>query len=308
MAPTRVLVTGANGFIGTHLTRRLSSLGLDVHAVARVPRESAHGEVWHVCDLRAGDAVEKLFTIARPEVVFHLASEVNGARDRGVVLSTLECNLLTTVNVLVAAAGGARVIMCGSSEEPRQGNNFTPPPSPYAMAKWAATGYALQFNRLWGLPVTILRPTMVYGPGQWDTGKLVPYLTLALLREEEPRLTSGAKLVDWVYVDDVVEAFVAALRAEQAGAEIDIGTGTATSVRHTVELLFKVVGSLREPKFGTIPDRPLDLPQIADLSTADQLGWRPKVGLEDGLRRTVEWYAAQLHSGNGTFPRADNVP
>ncbi|GIH22350.1 CDP-abequose synthase [Acrocarpospora phusangensis] len=308
MAPARVLVTGAAGFIGAHLTRRLRSLGTEVHAVARAPRTSAHGEVWHVCDLRDADAVGRLFAGSRPEVVVHLASDVNGARDPGVVLSTLECNLVTAVNVLLAAREGTRVIMCGSSEEPRRGNDFAPPPSPYAMAKAAAAGYALQFHRLWGLPVTILRPTMVYGPGQWDTGKLVPYLTLALLRGEEPRLTSGAKLVDWVYVDDVVEAFVAACRERPEGMEFDVGTGTARSVRETVELLFKVAGSTREPRFGTIPDRPLDLPQIADLSGADLLGWRPQVGLEEGLRRTFDWYAEQLRSGNGTFLNADNLP
>ncbi|MEV0228336.1 NAD-dependent epimerase/dehydratase family protein [Nonomuraea sp. NPDC050786] len=280
----RALVTGASGFIGARLVRRLTELGADVHGASRTG--SGH-------DLRDPRAVDGLFAAVRPEVVFHLASEVNGARDVSVVGPTLEGNLRTTVNVLTAAAGtGCRVVLAGSSEEPRPGNGHAPPPSPYAMAKAAATGYAELYHRLWNVPYTIVRPTMVYGPGQRDTAKLVPYVTLALIRGERPRLTSGSKLVDWVYVDDVVEAFALAGLGERAvGQAFDVGTGTKVSVREAVELLYRIAGEESAPPFGSVPDRPLDVPQTADPGAARELiGWRPRVGLEDGLRRTVEWY------------------
>ncbi|MFI7637442.1 NAD-dependent epimerase/dehydratase family protein [Nonomuraea sp. NPDC049400] len=280
----RALVTGASGFIGAHLVRRLAELGADVHGASRTG--SGH-------DLRDPGAVEGLFAAVRPEVVFHLASEVNGARDVSVVRPTLEGNLKTAVNVLTAAAGsGCRVVLAGSSEEPRPGNGHTPAPSPYAMAKAAATGYAELYHRLWNVPCTIVRPTMVYGPGQRDTAKLVPYVTLALTRGEKPRLTSGSKLVDWVYIDDVVEAFALAGLSERAvGQAFDVGTGTKVSVREAVELLYRIAGEESAPPFGTVPDRLLDVPQVADPEPARELiGWRPLVGLEDGLRRTVAWY------------------
>ncbi|MEV4108152.1 NAD-dependent epimerase/dehydratase family protein [Nonomuraea sp. NPDC049695] len=280
----RALVTGASGFIGAHLVRRLAELGADVHGVSRTG--SGH-------DLRDPRAVDGLFAAVRPEVVFHLASEVNGARDVSVVGPTLEGNLKTAVNVLTTAAGsGCRVVLAGSSEEPRPGNGHSPPPSPYAMAKAAATGYAELYHRLWNVPYTIVRPTMVYGPGQRDTGKLVPYVTLALIKGERPRLTSGSKLVDWVYVDDVVEAFALAGLDERAvGQAFDVGTGTKVSVREAVELLYRIAGEKSAPPFGTVPDRPLDVPQTADLGPARELiGWQPHTTLEEGLRRTVEWY------------------
>lgn len=288
-----MLVTGAAGFIGSRLLRRL---GAGVHAVSREHREPAHGEIWHRADLRDAGAVGALFAAVRPEVVFHLASEVDGARDVSVVRPTLESNLVSTVNVLSAAVpSGCRVILAGSSEEPRPGNGHTPPPSPYAMAKAAATGYAELYHRLWDLPYVILRPTMVYGPGQRDVAKLVPYVTLALLRGEEPKLTSGAKLVDWVYIDDVVEAFVRAAEGERvAGQAFDVGTGTKVSVREAVELLYRIAGAGGAPPFGAVPDRPLDVPQTADPEPALELiGWRPRTGLEEGLRRTYAWYAGQ---------------
>ncbi|MFB9628733.1 NAD-dependent epimerase/dehydratase family protein [Nonomuraea helvata] len=283
----RALVTGASGFIGAHLVRRLTELGADVHGVSRTG--SGH-------DLRDPRAVDGLFAAVRPEVVFHLASEVNGARDVSVVGPTLEGNLRTTVNVLTAAAGsGCRVVLAGSSEEPRPGNGHSPPPSPYAMAKAAATGYAELYHRLWNVPYTIVRPTMVYGPGQRDIGKLVPYVTLALISGEQPRLTSGSKLVDWVYVDDVVEAFALAGLSERAvGQAFDVGTGRTASVRQVVELLYRIGAVEDSPPFGDVPDRPLDVPQAADPGPALELtGWRPRIELEDGMRRTYAWYADQ---------------
>ncbi|HEX4814803.1 MAG TPA: NAD-dependent epimerase/dehydratase family protein [Nonomuraea sp.] len=310
-AGRRVLVTGASGFIGARLAARLATLGAHVHGTSRGHQRgpaAGHGagsgegtgvgrgerpRVGHRVDLRDARATEELVAAVAPEVIFHLAGEVDGARDAGVVRPTLEGNLAATVNVLGAAAPyGCRVVLAGSSEEPRPGNGHSPPPSPYAMAKAAASGYAELYGRLWGLPYTIVRPTMVYGPGQRDTAKLVPYVTLALLRGQEPRLTSGAKPADWVYVDDVVEAFVLAAGSRRAaGQAFDVGTGTRVPVREVVELLYRIAGVEAAPPFGSVPDRPLDVPQTADPGPALELtGWRARTGLEEGLRRTVEWY------------------
>ncbi|GGL59191.1 NAD-dependent epimerase/dehydratase family protein [Planomonospora parontospora] len=298
MSATRVLVTGGTGFIGSHLLRRLSLIEAEVHAVSRHTQDPKYGETWHVADLRDADATAKLFASARPEVVFHLASEVDGARNTGVVVPTLHSNLASTVNILTAAADrpDVKVVLAGSSEEPRPANGHAPAPSPYAMAKWAATEYGQLFHRLWDMPVTVLRPTMVYGPGQRDTRKVIPYVTLCLLRGQEPQLGSGSKPADWVYVEDVAEAFVVAGRSDKAAGRIlDIGTGTGRPVKDAVELLFQIAGGSLRPRFGAIPDRPLDIAQIADTApTAEVLGWRPAVGLEEGLRRTVAWYAGRL--------------
>lgn len=294
-----VLVTGATGFIGAHLVRRLGALGARVHAVSRTPRtEAGHGETWHVADVGDAEAVERLVGSVRPSVVFHLASEVAGARDPRLVRPMLESNLAGVVNLLttVTARPGTRVVLAGSLEEPRPEESEAAPSSPYAVAKWAASGYARMFHELWDVAVTTLRIGMVYGPGQNDTTKLVPYVTLSLLRGEEPGLGSGTRLLDWVYVDDVVDAFLAAGRVpEAAGRSFDIGTGTRTSIRDTVELLGRIAGSPLRPRYGALSDRPLDSARIADIAPASEtLRWRPAVGLEEGLRRTVAWYAKHL--------------
>src|SRR5262249_40839542 len=144
-------------------------------------------------------------------------------------------------------APDTRLVLAGSVEEPRRGHGDAPA-SPYAVAKWAATGYARMFHRLWDIRVSVLRVAMVYGPGQPDTTKLLPYVTLSLLREEDPQLSSGTRLVDWVYVDDVVDAFVATAECDAAIGEVfDIGSGHQVSIKDTVLLLAGIVGSTAQP-------------------------------------------------------------
>ncbi len=294
----RTLVTGATGFIGSHLVRRLTGLGAVVHAVSRKVR--ADGAVtWHVADLCDADQVAVVVRAAKPDIVLHLASEVTGAREVRLVRPTLESNLDSAVNLLTAVADAVptgRLVLAGSVEEPRPEDGDAVACSPYAVAKWAVSGYARMFHQLWDVPVTTLRIGMVYGPGQQDLRKLIPYVTTALLRGESPELTSGTRLVDWIYVDDVVDAFLAAAGSASApGRVFDIASGSQLSIRDTIELLAKIVGTQQLPRFGAIADRPLDRAQVADIGPAGELlGWRPRTSLETGLRRTVDWYSATM--------------
>lgn len=290
-----VLVTGATGFIGAHLVDRLAALGARVHAVSRRPPQDRSTATWHAADLRDAEATTGLVRQARPEVVFHLASAVTGTRDVAAVRPTIEANLLSVTNLLTAAPE-ARTVLAGSIEEPRPEKGETTPSSPYAMAKWAATGYARLFHRLWEVSAVVLRVAMVYGPRDPNTARLVPYVTDRLLRGRTPELSSGTRLVDWIYVDDVVDAFLAAGRTRAGGGDaFDVGTGTALSIRDTVDLIARIVGGDAAPRYGALPDRPLDSARIADVSgAAEVLGWRPVTGIEDGLRRTVAWHAERL--------------
>ncbi|MFF4413251.1 NAD-dependent epimerase/dehydratase family protein [Streptosporangium sp. NPDC001559] len=297
---SRVLVTGATGFIGTHLVRRLGELGARVHAVSRTPRQDSDDPAtWHVADVGDAETIGALIASLRPSVVFHLASEVTGTRDPGVVRAMLDSNLASVVNLLTAVAEHhpeTRTVLAGSLEELRPEEGGKAPSSPYAVAKWAANGYARMFHQLWDVHATTLRVGMVYGPGDMNHHRLVPYVTLSLLRDEEPAIGSGTRLIDWIYVDDVVDAFLAAGRSPgSAGLSLDVGTGTATSIHDTVEALVRITGSPLRPRYGALPGRPLDGARIADIApTTEVLGWRPTVGLEEGLELTVEWYAKHL--------------
>lgn len=299
----RVLVTGAGGFIGSHLVRRLCTAGCEVHGTSRsaVPAGRDEQVRWHRLDLEDAAATDRLVRSVQPDLIFHLAARNVGSRDRDVVLPVMRSNLIGSVNLMTATlqAGGCRIVLAGSMEEPAAGEDHQAPSSPYAAAKLASREYAEMFHALWGLPVTVLRIAMAYGPGPVDPQKLVPYVTTSLLRGRTPQVTSGERLVDWVYVDDVVDAFLAAGSSDRSiGATIPIGSGIPVSVRATVDLIRELVGTNVQPAFGALADRPLDRARIADTGPAESLlGWRPRTSLRNGLTATVRWYDEQLKAG-----------
>jgi nucleoside-diphosphate-sugar epimerase len=137
---------------------------------------------------------------------------------------------------------------------------------------------------------------MVYGVGQTDLTKLVPYVTTAFLGGEQPKLSSGVRLVDWIWVDDVVDGLIAcALTSGAKGRTIDLGSGELCSIRKLVEELRELIPGAPEALFGAVPDRPLERVKKADVATSYQLlGWAPSTALRVGLRRTVDWY--RFHS------------
>jgi UDP-glucose 4-epimerase len=287
----RALVTGATGFIGSRLCDRLHTLGADVWATSRRRPEERDGARWLQCDLSDLAAARAAVKQSKPDVVFHLAGRVQGGRELELVGPVMRDTLIGTVNLMTAAAeqGCGRVVLAGSMEEPSIGGE-DPPSSPYAAAKSAAAVYARMFRTLYSLPVVSLRIFMVYGPGQHEP-RLVPYVVGAFARGEQPRLTSGTRAVDWVYVDDVVDAFVAAARAEGVdGTPLDVGSGKKVTIRELVRLIGAKMNSAVEPVFGALPDRPLETSNVADLRrTEERIGWRPVTTLEDGVERTIAW-------------------
>ena len=285
-----VLVTGASGFIGGATVRRLAAAGARVHATTRrdppvIPEVSA----WHRVDLLNPVATRDLVSQVRPEVVIHLAGHPVAARGPEQVLPSFQGNLVTTVNLLTAAAGTgpARVVLAGSLEEPAEGAAT----SPYALSKKAAGEYGELFHRLYGLPVVRCRIFMTYGPGQADLGKLIPSVALALLRGEAPRIASGSRLVDWIFVTDVADGLVAAAAASGLdGGVVDLGSGELVTVRDVVETLVELTGTGARPEYLSRPERQHEEVRAADTSGSKaRFGWTPSITLRDGLTRTVEW-------------------
>jgi nucleoside-diphosphate-sugar epimerase len=248
--------------------------------------------VWWRGDLSQDGVADRIIGESRPSLVYHLAGAVTGSRALEAVGPSVRDTLGSTVHVLTAAArhGAGRVVLAGSLEEPGPDDPF--PVSPYAAAKAAASTYARFFRAVHGLPVVVLRVFMAYGPGQADRTKLVPSVIEALLRGERPAVSSGIRPVDWVHVDDVARAFLAAGLVPEAPEEpIDVGTGRLVMVREVVERLVRMVEPALEARFGAIPDRPFERIGAADAGRTEQvLGWRVSIPLEEGLRDTVRWY------------------
>ena len=152
------------------------------------------------------------------------------------------------------------------------------------------------FHQLYGVPVTMLRLFMTYGPGQ-KAYKLIPYTILSLLKGQPPKLSSGVRPVDWVYVQDVITAFIAAaVKPEAVGQIIDIGSGSLVPVREVIEEIHRLIPQSPKPLFGALPDRTVESVRRAETEAAARiLAWRATTPLSEGLCQTIQWYREQMH-------------
>jgi nucleoside-diphosphate-sugar epimerase len=156
------------------------------------------------------------------------------------------------------------------------------------------------FHRVYGTPVVIARTYMTYGPGQPAT-KLIPHVILSLLRNESPALANGERVADWVYVDDVIDGFVAVASAPGVeGRTFDLGSGVPRSNRSVVEEIVTLIGSEVEPSFGAIPARASEPERVTIPDDGEVVfGWEANTTLREGLERTVKWYASQSEINGG---------
>lgn len=301
-AGASAVVTGGAGFIGSRLCDLLRAGGWTVHSVSRRAEGPASASRHWQVDFTDLAATRDLVKSTRPDYVFHLASHVWGAPDLAHVLPTFHSNLHTTVNLLttIAEAGCRRFIITGSLVEPDARSGEGVPGAPYAASKWASSDYVRMFHALYQLPGAIARVFMVYGPAQQDPTKLVPYVIERVSRGEAPNITSGRRLIDWVYVDDVAHGLARmAIAPDIAGRTVDLGSGSLISTAELVEKICELMGGKLRPVFGAIPDRPMEPTRVARTDeTLRMLGWSPQTSLAEGLRRTIQWHraAAERHS------------
>ncbi len=294
-ARRRVLVTGSTGFIGRHLCEALVALGAEVHGVCRSAETVpfTYGYTGWAVDLADAEAVRATVARVTPQLVYHLAGRVAAGQELALVLPTLQANLVGSVHLLLAVTESPcdRTVVLGSSEELVGGS----PNSPYAAAKLAASLYTDMFQHVYGIPSVMVRPFMTYGPRQGST-KLIPHTISRLLQDKPPRLTSGSRICDFVYVGDVVRGLLrAGIQPSIEGKAIELGTGVGTSIRDVVETLVELTGSRVRPEFGAVPDRIGEQPQVAaPQPTQELLAWQPVWSLRVGLMETVNWFRDQV--------------
>jgi nucleoside-diphosphate-sugar epimerase len=301
-AGARALVTGGAGFIGSHLCDLLHASGWVVHSVSRRSAGPASAQRHWQADLTDLAATKELLKTVRPDYVFHLASHVWGAPDLVHVLPSFHGNLHTTVNLLVTLAeiGCQRFIVSGSLVEPDSRSGESVPPAPYAASKWASGDYVRMFHALYQFPGAIARIFMVYGPAQQDATKLIPYVIGRVSRGQAPDITSGRRLIDWVYVSEVAEGLARmALAPDISGRTVDLGSGSLITTAELVEKICDLMGGKVKPRFGALADRPMEPTRVARIDeTRHILQWAPQMSLTEGLRRTIDWYisAGAAHS------------
>ncbi|MCL6450217.1 MAG: NAD-dependent epimerase/dehydratase family protein [Acetobacteraceae bacterium] len=314
MPPRAILLTGGCGFIGSHLVDALLEAGHRVVVVDDLStgcRENLNPQAGFFPMDVASPALSRLFARERPELVVHLAAQVSVTRSLRRPALDAHTNLLGTLNLLECCRRAAlrghpvrRVVFLSSAAVygepaylPIDESHLRRPHSPYGLHKRVAEEYLSLYRQRYGLDSCTLICANVYGPRQRPSagvdGAVVPSL-LARLGRGRPGVIygDGEQTRDFVYVEDVARACVLALERGSGGATLNLGTGRETSINRLHSLLAGLAGVRAAPLRR--PARPADIRRscLNGRRAAELLGWEPRVGLEEGLARTWEWWQA----------------
>jgi nucleoside-diphosphate-sugar epimerase len=307
MKNRRVLVTGGSGFIGSHLVHRLLAGGAEVSVMVRygnVMKNERLRDCWKdilvvEADLRNRGALEAGLGKSPPEVVFHLAAYNHVGQSFVQVEECFDVNAKGTANLLDACAGAEKFIYMSTSEvyghqtEVPFVETMCPQPiSPYAITKYAGELYCQMKQRIGGeASVVVLRPFNTFGP--YQSGKaIIPELIVDCLRGKTIQVTKGEQTREFNYVDNIVDGLLLAASSGKLDGVMNLAGGEEITIRDLVTKIAELTGTRSQIEIGALPYRPTEIWRMfADSSRARAaIGWEPRIRLEEGLKRTIEWF------------------
>lgn len=300
----KCLVTGGAGFIGSHLVDKLIEAG---HEVVIVDNLSAGKENYinpqakfYKTDIRNAEEIGDIFSLHKPDFVFHLAAQIdlrfsiknphldNEINALGGLNIIKEANEQKAKKVIFVSTGGG---LYGQTNERADENYEIGAHSPYAIHKYTTEKYLDFFNKIHGLNYLVLRPANVYGPRQYvggEAGVIAKFANNIFENKESLIYGDGSQTRDYVYVDDVVKAFLASIDSHHLGP-VNIGTGVETDLMTVVKLIEKYSGKKFNYKHvDPVPGEVMK--SVLNINKAKEvLGWKPEVDIEEGIKRTIEW-------------------
>lgn len=307
----RVVLIGGGGFIGANLIRRLLDLQSEIHLIWKKSsnpwrlQDIKDKITFHTVDIQNKKTLTSLMKKISPTAIFHLAA-YSAYRNQDDVERMIDVSIYGTLNLLLASKDIPYKIFVntgssseyGFKEKPMKESDMLAPISFYASTKAAGTLLCQVFAYQYKKPIVTLRPFSVYGPYE-EKDRFLPTIIRAIIRGTPIKLTSGKQRRDFIYVDDLVDAYIKTLKNgdKLSGKILNIGTGKEYTNDEVVGTLFKVTKTKVSIKKGAFPIRIWDSSHwVADITQAKKLlNWKPKYSLVKGLKATYEWF---LKNGN----------
>jgi nucleoside-diphosphate-sugar epimerase len=312
----KVLITGANGFIGSHVVQRMVQ---EKALVSVMVRESS--DLWrieelikdidiHLVDLRDSSSVDTCIKQIKPDFIFHVGAYGVDSRQKDYYTAT-STNIIGTMNLLnsVKDIGCKKFINVGTcmeygdKKEIIREDSYLEPDSIYGSTKASATIIAHQIAAENNISLVTLRPFGIFGEKE-GSHKFFPYIILSILEGKEVNLTPCEQYRDYCYIDNIMDGFVLAAKNEDIKNQIfNIASGEIFKLKHFVDIIYKEVGLKNQPNFGALPYRKNEVwkqqPDTTKIKTL--LNWEPKVSLEEGIKRTINWYQENKEKFIGTM-------
>jgi len=302
----RVFVTGAAGFIGSHLVKRLLDEGAHTHILLkknestwRIKDRLDDVSVWEA-DLTDLTSLQSILPRVNPQFIFHLAALVDVSRSWDKIGPMVSTNLLGTINLLTALKNASfeAFVNTSSSEEygalpaPCREDQREAPISPYSFSKLSSTHFCQMAAKTFDLPIISLRLFPTYGPFQEST-MFIPSAITSLLAKKNFSMSPGEQKREFNFVDDIVEAYLkVAVCSEAHGEVLNVGNGIPYKLKQVISIIKELIGGNLNIEIGALPYRKGEgSDSFCDNHTVRRLtGWSPQVSLEEGLRVTIEWY------------------
>lgn len=302
----KVLVTGGSGFIASHLCRRLVMEGAKVFVLTKynsVIDNVRLADIWHritpvEADLRNSDSLKQI-RFFEPRIIYHFAAYNHVGDSFTNVSEAIDVNSKGTVNLLDAYDDYDKFVYISSSEvygfQRKVPFSEASPPfpiSPYSVGKYSGELYARMKWHVYKRPIVVIRPFNAFGPYQ-SPRAIIAELIIKCLKGEDLITTEGDQTREFNYVENLVDGFIlSAVKQEAEGEVINLGSGREVRIKQLVKMIHDLSGSKSRLRIGALPYRPTEIwRMVSENKKAKRiLGWSPKVGLEEGLSKTIMWY------------------
>ncbi|PUU88931.1 NAD(P)-dependent oxidoreductase [Halanaerobium sp.] len=313
MKNKKFLVTGGTGFIGSHLVNRLLTMGEEVHVIAHSENnfwrlENIDKINMEIIDIKDLDKLNKFISKLSPDIIVHLAAYVNAERDLNGIDMAIDNNFNGTLNLLKSLNNidYDLFINTGTCEEygdggaPFQENQREHPVSPYSLSKTCSTYLCELFSKIYDKPIITVRPFLTYGPKQ-TSQMLIPELIRKGINGEKMKLTAGEQSRDFIYIDDLIDAFIILINNYNEFDDyeiINIGTGRQILIKDIVKLIGEFLPK-SEFELGALSYRKGETMEFySDNSLIKKLGWKDNTSIKNGLEETIDWWNRFNKRGN----------